>query len=85
MRISTDGKIMVQCDLCGKEYQHGPHRYEGHKWHQFDMMVCEICHSTSHDGIPPIYEGVFKKILEQKGIAIPSRNKKGFYSRGITN
>jgi hypothetical protein len=78
----ADFKLMFDCDLCGQPYQHGPHRYEGSKWHRYDMMVCENCHESNRDGIGPMLEPKFEALLKTKGISLPTRNSTGWYPRG---
>jgi len=39
--MSSD-KFMFRCDLCGSEYQMGPHRYNGKQC--LDMILAYACH-----------------------------------------
>ena len=72
---------MQTCDLCKAQYQHGPHRYEGHKLDLYDIMICTICWEGNWDGFNPIHEETLLKILEEKGLPIPKRNSKGLLPR----
>jgi hypothetical protein len=73
---------MLSCDLCGMKVQYGPHRYDLHKWYNYDIFVCRMCHVANEDGIGPLFEPKFESILKEKGIDLPIRNKKGWYPIG---
>ncbi len=73
---------MVPCDLCGKQVQCGPHRYDSHKWCDYGMFVCGICNVVHEDGVGRMFEAKFEQLLQDKGIALPARNQKGCYPRG---
>ena len=75
----TSEKFMFNCELCGASYQHGPHIYEGRKWHRYNMMVCSTCNSSNWDGIAPMREGRFETVLRDKSLPLPARNDKGWY------
>lgn len=74
--------VTFSCDACGAPYHHGPHRYDGHKIHAYDMMVCDTCYNANWDGWAPLREPGIIKHLEGKGIPIPKRNSKGWIPRG---
>ncbi len=75
-------KIMIRCDLCGTEFQMGPHRYDG-KWiSRYQMSMCRSCFSGNWDGIGPVFEPVFVRHLESHGIDLPERNAQGWFPRG---
>jgi len=69
-------KIIQTCDLCGSPYQHGPHRYEGHKAHLYGIMVCDSCWQDNWDGWNPRFEEKLLSVLKEKGLPIPERNEK---------
>jgi hypothetical protein len=82
MRTPDLPRFMVTCDLCGDEFQFGPHRYRG-KWvGVYKMYSCSACYDTSWDGIAPIYESRFKAHLLKHGIALPARRVNDLYPRG---
>lgn len=35
-------KFMFKCDVCGSSYQHGPHRYEGHRLKLYGVILPAI-------------------------------------------
>jgi len=75
-------KIIQACDLCGSSYQHGPHRYEGHKSYLYEIMVCDSCWQSNWDGWGPEFEKKLLSLLEDKGLPVPERNEKGYLPRG---
>ena len=74
-------KLMFKCDMCGSQYQHGPHRYEGHKLQRYEMMVCDTCWQSNRDGWAPQYEDHITEHAKAKGITLPPRNDKGLLPR----
>lgn len=72
-----DGKIIYCCDLCGSEYQFGPHIYSGHYLPSFEINVCNGCVPRKNSAIPALYEAKFRKILQDKGLEAPKRNADG--------
>lgn len=78
----SDNKIMFECDICGKPYQHGPHRYEGHKLTLYGgIFACDACWKGNHDGWAPHHEEFLLGHLERHGLPVPKRNAKGFLPR----
>jgi len=79
----TKKKFMFSCDVCGKQYQHGPHRHEGHRLELYGgIFCCDSCWEGNWDGWAPHCEQVLLKHLKEKGIPEPKRNKKGWLPRG---
>ena len=74
-------KFMFNCDLCGSQYQHGPHRYEGHNLKRYEMMVCDTCWQSNWDGWAPQYENRIIEHTKSKGMTLPSRNDNGLLPR----
>jgi len=74
--------IQQTCELCGKKYQHGPHRYEGHHSALFDLWVCDPCWEGNRDGWSPRHEATLLAHLEKKGLPVPDKNEKGWFPRG---
>ena len=77
----TKEKFMYKCDLCGQQYQHGPHRYEGHIVRLYKMTICDLCWKTNHDGFAPHYEDKILNHLKQNNLPIPESNIKGLLPR----
>lgn len=69
-----DGKIFYNCDLCGSEYQFGPHVYAGHYLFSFKLNVCKRCVPRTDSPIPALYEAKFLKLVKKKGLDAPTRN-----------
>lgn len=74
-------KFMTTCDVCGKSFQFGPHRYEGRRNQTYDIMVCGTCHDGNWDGWAPHFEAHVTKRLVEQGRPIPARNAKGWLPR----
>ena len=75
-------KFMVNCNVCGRQYQDGPHRYEGHGLKRYgNIFCCNTCWETNWDGWAPHREPVLLAHLKAKGLPVPERNAKGFLPR----
>lgn len=72
---------MIHCQICGKEYQYGPQRYDGKYIRSYDLNACQSCYAGNRDGWGQRQEKVLLKHIEKKGIAIPERNEKGLIPR----
>lgn len=74
--------IVFQCDVCGSDYQSGPHRYEGHRLHLYgDIWCCDTCWKGNHDGWAPHYEPVLLEHLRRQGLPEPPRLPNGLLPR----
>jgi len=74
-------KFMSRCFLCGREYQMGPHKYDGKYIPRYEMSVCMSCYEGNWDGWSPGCEEIIIAHLKQKGLPIPERNVKGWLPR----
>lgn len=74
-------KFMVRCDMCGREFQMGPHVYEGKYIKRYKLNACDGCFGSNWDGWGPFYEEQFVAHLVKLGIPIPERNIRGWYPR----
>lgn len=80
--MMTNEKFMLTCDVCDREYQHGPHRYEGHRLKLYgDIFCCDSCWKNNWDGWAPHCEAVLLGHLKKKGLPMPKRNAKGLLPR----
>lgn len=77
----SEEKVMLACDMCGKNYQHGPHQYEGHNIPLYGISVCESCWRGNWDGWAPHLEDQLLSHLKKNGLPIPPRNSKGWFPR----
>ena len=78
----SEQKFMFQCPLCHSDFQHGPHRYEGHVLSQYGrLVVCDSCWMGNHDGWSAGPEAILLQHLKQNSIPIPTRNDKGYLPR----
>lgn len=72
----NDFKVILNCDVCGMPYQHGPHRYEGYKLAIYgDIACCDSCWRGNSDGWAPHYESVLLAHLKRQKLPVPVRNK----------
>jgi hypothetical protein len=70
MRVvqTIDGvRNLIACDLCGDEFQFGPHRYAGRKVVAWNVMICEMCDSMNHDGLDPGRHVILMRRLKEGG------------------
>ena len=74
-------KMMYECQVCGQHYQHGLHRYEGHKLELYGIFCCDSCWVANWDGWAPHYEPVLLRHLRAEGLPEPTRNEKGLLPR----
>lgn len=73
---------MFKCAVCGDEYQHGLHIYEGHKLELYGgVFCCDSCWKGNWDGWAPHYEGALLEYLKHKGLPVPDRNAKDWLPR----
>jgi len=77
-----DFKNFCTCQMCGSEYQMGPHVYAGKHIATYDLDVCKSCYEGNWDGWAPHYGEKLVAHLKEKGIPIPEKNEKGWYPRG---
>lgn len=74
-------EIFIKCDLCGNEFQFGPHIYNGHHISLYNITVCKSCWIGNHDGWAPHLEDKVLANLASEGKPFPDRNTKGWYPR----
>lgn len=68
---------MVDCCLCQRNFQFGPHRYAGRGIGVWKVRLCEMCLSSNHDGIVLEVHPRLKRHLEALGVTI-ALNRKGW-------
>ena len=73
--------IINTCDICGNDYQFGPHRYEGKTIPCYQLSVCMTCYEGNWDGWAPHLEGKVLEHLKSRGLPIPMRNDSGWLPR----
>jgi hypothetical protein len=77
---------MSKCDVCGQQYQNGPHRYEGHRLELYgDIFCCDSCWNSNWDGWAPHFEPVLLEHLKQNGLSVPERNANRLLPRNLQN
>ena len=77
----NEDKIMRTCPLCYREYQFGPHRYDGTAIPRYQITVCNTCYRSNWDGWAPHYESQLIDHLKANNLPIPKRNAKGWLPR----
>jgi hypothetical protein len=68
-------KHMCACFLCKREFQFGPHRYDGRRIPTWDIMVCDTCYQGNHDGIVPNTYPHLPEYLRSLAITIQTNDK----------
>jgi hypothetical protein len=75
-------KFLFDCALCRNQFQHGPHRYEGHKLQLYGgAFACDSCWTANHDGWAPHIEPKLLDLLKSAGLRAPPRNSRGWLPR----
>ena len=77
-----DLKFMFRCDMCGREFQMGPHVYEGEYIESYKLNACNGCFESNWDGWGPFHEERLIAHLVKAGLSVPERNKRGWIPRG---
>ena len=70
------------CQICGSQFEHGPHVYKGRHLARYKLLVCEACYSGNRDGWNPAIEPRLLAHLRAHNLSIPERNSKGLFPRG---
>lgn len=73
--------IFYRCEVCGQEFQYGPHVYNGKFIPTYQIMVCSGCYAGNWDGWAPQFEAAVTRKLTEEGLPIPARNPKGWLPR----
>jgi hypothetical protein len=69
--------IMLNCFMCNRAYQMGPHIYQGRAIGPWEIDVCHICYEGNRDGIVPTQWPHLINHLRSKVIK-PKLNAKGW-------
>ena len=79
MRYSREAefKNVCSCFLSQRDFQYGPHIYDGRRVPQWDIMVCKHCHAGNWDGIVIESHPRLAAHLKSRGIEI-CLNEKGW-------
>lgn len=73
----TDDKFFEECFLCRRNFQFGPHVYDGKPVKSWNIMVCNRCLRANWDGI--VIEGHPRLAAHLEGLGIKiERNAKGW-------
>ena len=71
MKMRMDGeKIMVECFLCEREAQMGPHVYNIRNVPGWEIHACDGCVKGNWDGVVPIMHPRLVKYLKSQNIQI---------------
>lgn len=60
--------VLCECDMCGREFQFGPHRYAGHRIPAWDAMACDGCLDRYDSTIVPGSYPRLEAHLKRRGI-----------------
>lgn len=70
-------KFLYECFLCGRDFQFGPHVYDGKHIGPWNIQVCRGCYQGNWDGI--VIEGRPKLVEHLKSLGIEiKRNARGW-------
>lgn len=70
-------QIVVNCAVCEKDFRFGQNVYKGRRIKAWDIMVCDICEQSNHDGLVPAKHLNLIAKLQEKGIGTKP-NAKGW-------
>ena len=79
--MTSDHRIMCPCFMCRRDFQMGPHRYDGHYIGRYKLSVCDTCWNANWDGWAPDFETRLVAHLSEQHLPIPDRNEKGWLPR----
>ena len=74
-------KFMTYCEVCGSEFQYGPHIYDEKHISSYNLTDCSTCYKMNWDGWASQWESKIIAHLKKNDIPIPERNKKGWLPR----
>ena len=74
-------EFSVKCQVCGGAFQFGEGLYSGRFIKYYEMSVCDVCWSANWDGWGPRAEPSVRKHMNERGLAFPERNAKGWFPR----
>lgn len=75
--MANDPKFMVDCFLCERPFQFGPHIYSGRPIQGWGVTFCLSCIRGNHDGIVTDLHPRLVAHLEKEGIPV-HLNAKGW-------
>jgi hypothetical protein len=78
MRMDGD-KLLYDCILCQRSFQHGPNVYGGKLIAEWEVAICDGCIKANWDGIVP---GTYSRLMEhfrERGIRPPKPNARGWW------
>ena len=67
--------------MCGRQFQMGPHRYDGKFISRYQISVCRACYEGNWDGWAPHWEQHLVAHLKKNKLQIPEPNAKGWLPR----
>lgn len=73
--------LFFKCQLCGRKYQMGAHKYDGKHIPKYKLDVCTTCYDGNWDGWAPHYEKTILQHLEENKLSPPERNSQGLLPR----
>lgn len=66
---SQDPKFFVECFLCKRDFQYGPHIYAGRPIKPWKISVCTPCIDMNWDGVVPDSHPDLIPHLQSEGVA----------------
>lgn len=69
--MSSDDFI-ERCNVCGKNFQFGPHQYDGRHIPLYEITVCKSCWDAHRDGwAPHLEDRVTAKLKSKRSVGPP--------------
>ena len=63
-------KVMYGCALCKRQFQFGPHIYEGRHIKEWNVEICDNCIKSNWDGVMIDRHPSLRQHLEKNGAEI---------------
>lgn len=77
----AEHKTTFPCFMCGRQFQMGPHRYDGTFISRYQISVCRACYESNWDGWAPHWGEHIVAHLKKNKLPIPERNARGWLPR----
>jgi hypothetical protein len=68
--MAHDDPVMIDCFLCNRAFQFGPHIYRGRRVQAWNVMICGGCNRGNWDGVVPGVRPHLVPYLQSKGIEV---------------
>ncbi len=73
--------VKEKCFLCGREFDFGPHVYDGKFLSSYKISLCMNCYNSNYDGYAANNGNKIIKHLTSMNLDVPELNSKGLLPR----